>query len=163
PVLDRAHRLPFQHAVRVIDREAKFTAGSHDRAESAEAVCSSRLHRDWDTAPAAGIGAPAPALLVCNQFARPQQHAQRATDASGMQAGMPGRYGPQPWLVINSAASGDVENRLVKSGDFLCLADDGGRVKGHEYLPLNAILSPPDAVPSPETTQPGHRPGRAGF
>src|SRR5215469_18015311 len=48
PILDWAYRLPFKHAVRIIDRKPELAAGSHDRAEGAEAVCSSRLHRDRD-------------------------------------------------------------------------------------------------------------------
>src|SRR5437763_6287978 len=80
-----------------------------------------------------------------------------------MEARMPRRYRPQLWMVVRCAASGDVENRSIKNGDFLRQVDNGGRVKGHEYLPLNAILSLPDAVPSSETTQPAADRHRAGY
>src|SRR5438477_12332068 len=66
---------------------------------------------------------------------------------------MPRRYRPEPWIIRNVEPSREVEHRPIQGGDRLCLADRC-RIKGHEYLPLNAILSPPDAVPSLETTQP---------
>src|SRR5437763_16466242 len=66
---------------------------------------------------------------------------------------MPRRYRPEPWIIRNVEPSREVEHRPIQGGDRLCLADRG-RIQGHEYPPLNAILSPPDAVPSLETTQP---------
>src|SRR5437868_5924462 len=66
---------------------------------------------------------------------------------------MPRRYRPEPWIIGNVEPSRDVERRPIEGGDRLCLADRC-RIKGHEYLPLDAILSPPDAFPSLETTQP---------
>jgi len=86
PVLDRTHRLPFEDAVGVVDRELELAAGPHDRAKGAEAVGSGRLHRNRDAAPAAGVGSPAPALFVSQQFAGPHQHPKRAADAFRMEA-----------------------------------------------------------------------------
>src|ERR1051326_649794 len=154
PVLDRAHRLPFEDAVGIIDRELEFAAGPHDRAKGAEAVCSRRLHRNRDTAPAAGVGPPAPALLIGEQFAGPHQHPKRTADTFRVEARMPRRYQPEPWMIGRLEESADIEGGLINGGDRLCLANDRCRIKGHEYLPLNAILSPPEAVPSLETTQP---------
>src|SRR5204862_7510418 len=87
------------------------------------------------------------------QLAGPHQDPKRAADALRMEAGRPRRDRPEPWIIGSVEPSREVERRPIEGGDRLCLADRC-RIKGHEYLPPNAILSPPDAFSSLETTQP---------